>query len=370
MKPTDFAKQLTDFLSKYLPGERGLSINTISSYKFTFILFITFMEIQRKKKASKIELRDITKENVVAFLDWLQSHRRCSVATRNVRLAALHSFFRYLQYQIPENLSEWQKILSIKEKKSQKETISYLSVDGIKLLLEQPNRATQKGRRDLAMLALMYDCAARVQEIIDLEPLSLRLNKPFTIKIIGKGNKARIVPLMEEEIEHVHSYMKENGLMEIHRKQEPLFYNSRNDKLTRAGVNCILLKYATMARVKNPGLAAYAMKASKGITPFLIAVTDYMRPPLVSEINTLDYEGNVGDQIHVVAFDDFAVTEVKVSIFNPAGALIEKGDCVLNSITNVYDYTATVAVIDLTGVEIFAQARDYPGHVGANFVTL
>ena len=254
MKPTDFAKQLTDFLSKYLPGERGLSINTISSYKFTFILFITFMEIQRKKKASKIELRDITKENVVAFLDWLQSHRRCSVATRNVRLAALHSFFRYLQYQIPENLSEWQKILSIKEKKSQKETISYLSVDGIKLLLEQPNRATPKGRRDLAMLALMYDCAARVQEIIDLEPLSLRLNKPFTIKIIGKGNKARIVPLMEEEIEHVHSYMKENGLMEIHRKQEPLFYNSRNDKLTRAGVNCILLKYATMARVKNPGL--------------------------------------------------------------------------------------------------------------------
>jgi site-specific recombinase XerD len=254
MKPTDFAKQLTDFLSKYLPGERGLSINTISSYKFTFILFITFMEIQRKKKASKIELRDITKENVVAFLDWLQSHRRCSVATRNVRLAALHSFFRYLQYQIPENLSEWQKILSIKEKKSQKETISYLSVDGIKLLLEQPNRATQKGRRDLAMLALMYDCAARVQEIIDLEPLSLRMNKPFTIKIIGKGNKARIVPLMEEEIDHVHSYMKENGLLEIHNKQEPLFYNSRNDKLTRAGVNCILLKYATMARVKNPDL--------------------------------------------------------------------------------------------------------------------
>lgn len=254
MKPTDFAKQLTDFLSKYLPGERGLSINTISSYRFTFILFLTFMEIQRKKKASKIELRDITKENVVAFLDWLQSHRRCSVATRNVRLAALHSFFRFLQYQIPENLSEWQKILSIKEKKSQKETISYLSVDGIKLLLEQPNRATPKGRRDLAMLALMYDCAARVQEIIDLKPLSIRLNKPFTIKIIGKGNKARIVPLMEEEIDHVHSYMKENGLMEIHRKQEPLFYNSRNDKLTRAGVNCILLKYATMARVKNPGL--------------------------------------------------------------------------------------------------------------------
>jgi len=108
MKPTDFSKQLTDYLSKYLPGERGLSYNTISSYKFTFILFISFMESQKKIKVSKIELRDITKESIVEFLDWLQSHRKCSAATRNVRLAALHSFFRFLQYQHPENLSEWQ----------------------------------------------------------------------------------------------------------------------------------------------------------------------------------------------------------------------------------------------------------------------
>ena len=254
MKPTDFSKQLTDYLSKYLPGERGLSYNTISSYKFTFILFISFMESQKKIKVGKIELRDITKESIVEFLDWLQSHRKCSAATRNVRLAALHSFFRFLQYQHPENLSEWQRILSIKVKKSKKETINYLSVDGIKLLLEQPNTSTHKGRRDLAMLALMYDCAARVQEIIDLEPSSIRLNKPPTIKIIGKGNKARIVPLMDQEIVHLKGYMKENDLLQIHRRRDPLFYNSRQEKLTRAGVNCILLNYASMARSMNPGL--------------------------------------------------------------------------------------------------------------------
>ena len=212
------------------------------------------MEEQKKLKVSTIELRDITKELIVEFLGWLQSHRKCSVATRNVRLAALHSFFRFLQYQNPENLSEWQRILSIKEKKSRKETINYLTVDGIKLLLEQPNRSTHRGRRDLAMLALMYDCAARVQEIIDLEPSSIRLNKPFTIKIIGKGNKARIVPLMDEEIKHLQGYMKENELFEIHKNRDPLFYNSRQEKLTRAGVNCILLKYASMARAKKPVL--------------------------------------------------------------------------------------------------------------------
>lgn len=254
MKPTDFSKQLTDYLSKYLPGERGLSYNTISSYKFTFILFISFMELQKKIKVSKMELQDITKERVVEFLDWLQSDRKCSAATRNVRLAALHSFFRFLQYQLPENLSEWQRILSVKEKKSKKETINYLSVDGIKLLLEQPNTSTYKGRRDLAMLALMYDCAARVQEIIDLKPSSIRLNKPFTIKIVGKGNKARIVPLMDQEIVHLQGYMKENDLLEIHSGNDPLFYNSRKEKLTRAGVNSILLKYVCMARQKDIGL--------------------------------------------------------------------------------------------------------------------
>ena len=189
-----------------------MSAHTISSYKFTFVLFISFIEQQKRINIRKIELKDITKESVVEFLDWLQSNRKCCAVTRNVRLAALHSFFRFLQYQHPENISEWQRILSIKVKKSKKETINYLSVDGMKLLLEQPDTSTLKGRRDLAMLALMYDCAARVQEIIDLYPSSISLNKPFTIKIVGKGNKARIVPMMEGETMHIKRYMMENKL--------------------------------------------------------------------------------------------------------------------------------------------------------------
>lgn len=176
MKPTDFARNLTNFLSKYLPGERGMSTHTVCSYKFAFVLLITFMDQQKKINASRIELRDITRESVVGFLDWLQSERKCSTATRNVRLAAIHSFARFLQYQHPENINEWQRILSIKVKKAEKKVINYLSIDGIKLLLEQPDTSTHKGRRDLAMLALMYDCAARVQEISDLTPCSIRLD--------------------------------------------------------------------------------------------------------------------------------------------------------------------------------------------------
>lgn len=252
MKPTDFSRHLTHFLSRYLPAERAMSTHTISSYRFTFILLISFMEQVKKISASKLELRDITRQTVVEFLDWLQAERKCSAATVNVRLAALHSFVEFLQYRQPDQIAEWQSILAIKAKKTKKEIISYLSIEGIKLLLEQPDTSTSKGRRDLAMLSLMYDCAARVQEIIDAEPSSIRLQKPYTIKLIGKGNKARIVPMMEEGIVHIKRYMHENNLLQIHLRSSPLFYNSRKEKLSRAGINNILKQYAHRARQKSP----------------------------------------------------------------------------------------------------------------------
>jgi len=231
-----------------------MSANTINSYKVSFILFINFIESQKKISVNRLSLKDITKECIVEFLDWLQLKRNCSDSTRNVRLAAIHSFFNYLQYEVPENINEWQRILSIKVKKAKKRSMNYLTIEGIKLLLAQPDLATKKGRRDLAMLALMYDSAARVQEIIDLTPSSIRLTKPFTIKLIGKGNKARIVPLMDQEIVHLKYYMERNRLLESHANLYPLFYNSRKEKLTRAGVHHILQHYASMAREKDRNL--------------------------------------------------------------------------------------------------------------------
>jgi site-specific recombinase XerD len=254
MKPTDFSKSLTDFLSKYLPGERGMSANTINSYKITFILFIGFVESQKKIRVNRLSLKDITKEYIVEFMEWLQRERKCSDSTRNVRLAAIHSFFRFLQYEVPENINEWQRILSIKVKKTKKRTMNYLTIDGIKLLFAQPNLSTKKGIRDLAMLALMYDSAARVQEIIDLTTSSVRLTKPFTIKLVGKGNKARIVPLMDQQVIHLKYYMEKNHLLEPYANLYPLFYNSRREKLTRAGVYHILKNYAIAARKKDKKL--------------------------------------------------------------------------------------------------------------------
>jgi len=125
METTDFAKHLSAYFLKYLPGERGASHHTILSYRDTFVLFIDCMKTQKGIPAEKLWLANITKALIVEFLNRLQEHRGSSNATRNYRLAAIHSFFACLQYEIPEKISQWQEILSIKVKRTHKKSINY-----------------------------------------------------------------------------------------------------------------------------------------------------------------------------------------------------------------------------------------------------
>ena len=254
MKTTDFAKHLTNFFTKYMAGERNVSPNTICSYRDTFVQLIFFMKKVKGVNAQYIKLNLLSKETIVDFLDWIQQERKCGNATRNYRLAAIHSFFCYLQYECPEQIYQWQRVLSIKVQKHQKKGINYLTLEGIKLIFAQIDAANAKGRRNLAMLALMYDSGARVQELIDLKPSSVRLEAPYIIKILGKGRKERIVPLQDEQVDLLKTYMHENKLLEPNYNQHPLFFNCWRKKLTRSGVNYILKTYADMARKLNPAL--------------------------------------------------------------------------------------------------------------------
>lgn len=254
MKPNDLAYYLSGFLTKYLPGEIGASNNTIASYRDTFVLLLEFYKNEKQIVAEHLTLSIISKVDIEEFLGWLETDRKCKVSTRNVRLASLHSFFRYLQYENPDHLNEWQRILSIPVKRAPKGSLSYASLDGVKLLLSMPDLETKSGRRDLALLSLMYDTAARVQEIIDLTPSDIRFEKPCTIKITGKGNKVRIVPLLESQIKILKGYMVESDLLEPYAGKYPLFPNKSKNKLTRAGVSYILRKYVELARTNDEAL--------------------------------------------------------------------------------------------------------------------
>ena len=254
-RTTDFARYLTKFLSEYLPIERNMSANTIASYRDTFVLFINFMKEVKNTRIDSLVLKDISKNVVIDFLQWLDKHRSSSISTRNNRLAAIHSFIQYLQYEDIANLHEWQRILSIKHKKTTSKGFGYLSVDAIKLLLEQPDTSTYFGRRDLTLLTLMYDTGARVQEIIDLTPSAIRITDlPYTICITGKGRKSRIQPLMKEQVPLLKHYMEENHLLDEAKTKAPLFFNKRGEKFSRMGVSNILKKYIDLARLANKDL--------------------------------------------------------------------------------------------------------------------
>jgi site-specific recombinase XerD len=252
---TDFAKYLTKFFTEYLVGERGASTHTIRSYSDTFTLVLTYMDKVRHIAADRLNLSHFYRETVLDFLDWLQQERKCANTTRNQRLAALHSFFKYMQYEDAKHLEQWQNILSIKVKRSERRSfVHYMTVEGIKFLLEQIPVNTKEGRRNLALLALLYDSGARVNEIIDLSPSSLNLNKPCYITLLGKGNKKRIVPLQNEQVRLLVSYMKEKHLDNPAYNQRPLFANNRGEKLTNSGVTYILNFYTNNARILKPEL--------------------------------------------------------------------------------------------------------------------
>ena len=252
---TDFAKHLSRFLSEYLPYERNTSPNTIASYRDAFLQFIDYMKNDKGISIDRLGLKHLTRSNVLGYLKWILEVRKCSPATRNYRLAAIHSFCWYLQYAVIEMMEQWQKILTIKAMRTEGAMLSYLSVEGVKLLLAQPDTTTRNGRRHLAILSLMYDTGAHVQEMADLTVDSVRVShEPYTIRLYGKGRKARIVPLVKEQVGILREYMEEHHLDDSNKGTSPLFFNNRHEKLTREGISYILATYANMARKESPGL--------------------------------------------------------------------------------------------------------------------
>ena len=256
MKTTDFAEHLATFLTMYLPGQKGSSKNTIASYSDTFKLILMFAEDKCNIPIERLTLNKFNGEFIETFLIWLEEERHNSIATRNQRLTAIRSFTKYVRKKKPEFLFEGQKILEIDSKETPKTEVSHLSSDCVQEILAQPKSSDKYGRRDIVMLSLMYDSGARVSEICDLEVGAVRIQKPYTIRLLGKNNKSRSVPIMESTAIVLEKYLVENRLLSPEKQNYPLFSNHQRSKLARAGIAYILKKYCDAARKNNPMIPA------------------------------------------------------------------------------------------------------------------
>jgi site-specific recombinase XerD len=249
MKGADFPKYLSSFLSEYLPCQKNASTKTIASYRDTFKLFLIFSENEHGLKPERLRMSSINSELVTAYLTWLEKERNCSVSTRNQRLAAIHSFFRYVQKEYPENLHEIQRILSIPNKKGKKLMISYLTGLEMQILLSQPDCTTASGFRDAVLLSVLYDTAARVQEITEIQLKDIRLDNSAVITLHGKGDKLRQVPIMGKTKELLKKYLERKEYHAgISKGNNYLFVNQKKQQLSRWGISYILDKYVEMAR--------------------------------------------------------------------------------------------------------------------------
>lgn len=254
MNPTCFARYMSKYLTEYLPGIQGVSYNTIASKRDAYILLLKYLYDTQNIKAEDVDIPLLTRETIIKYLEWLEKSRGSSVSTRNIRLAAIKSLFSYIQTQTPDYIYQCQQILSIPRKKEPGHTLEYLTIEGIKSVLDAVETSSRTGFRDLTLLSLMYDSAARVQEIADLSVNDFRAEKPSTLRLTGKGSKTRIVPLMSTTSDLVSKYISIYHPSYRGEYNVPLFSNRKKEKLTRAGIAYILKKYIKIAREKQPDL--------------------------------------------------------------------------------------------------------------------
>jgi site-specific recombinase XerD len=194
-KPNTLAPCLRDFFSAYLPGLRGMSLHTVRSYRDTLVLLLRFLAATKQLDPATVDVEQLDVQTIIAFLAHLEEVRHNRITTRNVRLAAIHAFFRYMAAQHPERLEQAQRIRGIPFKRTASKPTDYLEETELRALLENIDRATPEGRCDYALLATMFNTGARVQEIVDLRVPDLQLIRPYHTCLCGKGRKVRHCPL-------------------------------------------------------------------------------------------------------------------------------------------------------------------------------
>jgi site-specific recombinase XerD len=195
---TALAPHLSAYLREHLPRERAVSPHTVKTYTNCFVLLVQFAADRLKRRPTDLAVEDLGTDMIMAFLDHVEVGRGSCVRTRNGRLAAIRSFFRYIEYRIPACLDQALRVRAIPTKKTDKALIDYLDRAEIKALLDAPDPRTRLGTRDRAMLHLAYACGLRVSELVSLQLRDFPDRSLSTVHIMGKGRRERVLPLWKE----------------------------------------------------------------------------------------------------------------------------------------------------------------------------
>lgn len=260
---TSLAPHLSGFLREHLPKERRASLHTCEAYAQSFQLLLGFAANRFKIKPSKIEIERLDAPLVLAFLEHLEKNRGNSVRTRNARLAAINSFFRFLEYRVPSCLDQSRRIHAIPMKKTDQALVDYLGRDELQALLNAPGTSTVAGIRDLAMLHLAFAAGMRVSELVGLRLDQIDRKGQSTVHIIGKGRRERVLPMWKETAATIKAWLKVRPVSTA----PELFLNARGQAMTRSGFEYILAKHVTTATRAVPSIA------SKRVSPHVLRHT-------------------------------------------------------------------------------------------------
>ena len=237
-RPTELGRAVRRFFEEYLTHLRGLSTHTVKSYRDALVLFLRFASHDARRPIERLEIADLDRSRVIRFLDHLETVRGNGVATRNARLAALHTFARFLVAERPEHLAILQAVLGLPFKRGAREPpIEYFDTAEMAALLKSIDRARPGGQRDYALFALLFNTGARVQEILDLRVRDLRLDPPHQVRLQGKGGRVRLCPIWPSIARLLRSLIdSELPGGEKDPTTAIIFRNQRGGPMTRFGV--------------------------------------------------------------------------------------------------------------------------------------
>ncbi len=247
---TLIAPHITAYLSGYLDDQREASENTCSSYATCFILLFDFASNKLNVTPSQLCLESIDSLMVTDFLKYLEDDRGNMASTRNVRLAAIKSFFRFLEHRVPKALDQIRAVLAIPSKKTVSRLVPYLKEDEVKALLNAPDPSTWAGIRDRAMMQLAVTAGLRVSELIGLQMENLTLQPNPSILVHGKGRKERVLPLFKETAVLLRAWLAVREKLPV----PEIFVNARQGAFSRSGVTYVVKKHAKVAAMTCPSL--------------------------------------------------------------------------------------------------------------------